>query len=118
MRRFRYGRDALCIGACAAYAVNTWLVPDSWRTPFLREHLNDLLLIPAALPLLLWAQRRLGLRADDNPPRWTEIALAVALWSVAAEIVAPRLFAGATADWRDAVAYTAGAVVAGVWWRR
>ena len=118
MRRFRYGGDFLCTGACAAYAVNTWLLPEAWRGPFLREHFNDSLLIPAALPLVLWLQRRLGLRLSDEPPRWAEVALAVALWSVAAELVAPLLFANATADWRDAVAYAAGGAIAGAWWRR
>jgi len=118
MRRFRYGRDALCIAACVAYAMNSWILPDSWRTPFLHEHLNDALLIPAALPLLLWAHRGLGLRAHDEPPRWVEIVITVVLWSVAAELVAPALFANATGDWRDIVAYAAGAAIAGLWWRR
>jgi hypothetical protein len=104
MKRFRYGGDALCICACAAYAANTWLIPEAWRGAFLRDHFNDVLLIPAALPLVLWLQRRLGLRMNDDPPRWVEVALAVGLWSIAAEIVAPLLFAGSTADWRDAVA--------------
>ena len=118
MRVFRYGGDLLCIGACAAYAVNTWLLPETWRGPFLREHFNDALLIPAALPLVLWLQRRLGLRDNDRPPTWPEIALAVGLWSIAAEVVAPLIFRNAVADWRDAVAYAAGAAIAGVWWRR
>jgi hypothetical protein len=118
MKVFRYGGDILCIAACAAYAVNRWMLPDAWRTAFLREHFNDALLIPAALPLILWVQRRLGLRSDDRPPGWREIATAFALWSVAAEIVAPLLFARATADWRDAVAYAGGALIAGLWWQR
>jgi hypothetical protein len=118
MKVFRYGGDLLCIGACAAYAVNTWLLPDAWRGPFLREHFNDSLLIPAALPLVFWLQRRLGLRDNDLPPSWIEIGLAVVLWSIAAEAVAPLLFAHAVGDWRDVVAYAAGAVIAGLWWRR
>jgi hypothetical protein len=118
MRRFRYGGDILCIGACAAYAVNTWLLPSDWRGVFLREHFNDALLVPAALPLVLWLLRRLGLRDNDRPPLWIEIGLAFALWSIAAEMFAPFLFSNAVADWRDVVAYAAGAVIAGVWWRR
>lgn len=118
MRRFRYCGDFICIAACAGYAVNSWLLPAGWRTPFLREHFNDVLLIPAALPLVLWLQRRLGLRDNDQPPQRREVATALILWSVAAEIVAPLLFANATADWRDAVAYAAGCAIAGLWWQR
>ena len=118
MKAFRYGGDFLCIGACAAYAVNAWLLPASWRTTFLRDHFNDVLLVPAAFPFILWLQRRLGLRPHDQPPGWGEIAFAVVLWSIAAEAVAPNIFTGATADWRDIFAYAAGASVAGLWWRR
>lgn len=38
------------------------------------------------------------------------------VWSVAAEVVGPHLFAHATGDIWDVAAYTAGAVVAGVLW--
>ena len=61
-------------------------------------------------------QRRLGLRSDDGRPRWGEIALHVVAWSIAAEIVMPHLVARATADWRDVIAYSAGALGAGAWW--
>lgn len=118
MRRFRYGADALCVVACAAYVVNRWLLPASWRGAFLREHFNDLLLIPAALPWLLALQRRLGTRQHDDPPRVGEIAVAVALWSLAAEVILPRLTTRAVADPWDVAAYAAGAIVAGVWWHR
>jgi hypothetical protein len=83
---------------------------------FLRGHFNDLLLIPAALPLALWVQRRLGVRGDDARPRWSEIALHVGVWSIAAEWLMPHVTARATGDWRDVVAYAVGAVAAGCWW--
>jgi hypothetical protein len=28
------------------------------------------------------------------------------------------IFSRAIADWRDVVAYAAGAIIAGIWWRR
>lgn len=118
MRRFRYGADGLGVLACAAYALNRWLLPASWQGPFLRNHFNDLLLIPAALPRLLGVQRRLGTRAHDEPPRLGEIGLALALWSVIAEVVMPRITARAVADPWDVAAYAAGAVVSFCWWRR
>jgi len=118
VRRFRYLADPLCLVACAAYGANRWLVPFSWKGAFLLGHFNDLLLIPAALPPWLWVLRRLGLRNDDTTPTWSEIALTTLLWSIAAELVAPHLFAHAVGDRWDVAAYTGGAVAAGLLWQR
>ncbi|MFT3783826.1 MAG: hypothetical protein QM790_17590 [Nibricoccus sp.] len=116
MKRWRYALDPLCVAACAAYAINRWLVPPSVKGPFFRNHFNDLLLIPAALPLVLWLYRQLKLRAHDDWPRWSEIVSHVVIWSVAAEWVGPHLFSRATGDLRDVFAYAAGGVMAGVAW--
>lgn len=99
------------------YALNRWWLRGHLGGAFLTGHFNDLLLIPAALPLALWVQRRLGVRADDRPPRWREIALHLAVWAVAAEAIMPHFATRATGDWRDVVAYAAGAIGAGFWWR-
>ncbi len=98
MKRFGYARDPLCIAACAGYAVNRWLIPGSWKGWFMHGYFSDTLLIPAALPLVLWLHRRLGWRANDTSPRWNEILLHLVVWSVAAEVVAPHLFSRATGD--------------------
>lgn len=88
----------------------------SLKGPFLRNHFDDLLLIPAALPLILWLQRQLRLRATDTPPDWREVLMQLVVWSIAAEVVGPHLFSHATGDIWDVVAYTAGAVVAMAFW--
>jgi len=102
--------------ACVLYVANRWCLPTALKGPFLRNHFNDCLLIPAALPLILWLQRRLRLRHSDAPPDWREVLLHLAVWSIAAEVVGPRLFSRATGDIWDVVAYTAGAIVATVIW--
>lgn len=117
MKRFGYLRDPLCLAACALYALNRWWLRGHVGGAFLTGQFNDLFLIPAALPLVLWVQRRLGLRPDDRRPAWGEIGLHLAVWSVCAEGLMPRLTAHATGDWRDVVAYAAGALVAGLWWQ-
>jgi hypothetical protein len=117
VKQFRYARDPFCLLACCLYALNRFWLARHVGGAFLRDHFNDLLLIPAALPFALWLQRRLQLRRDDLPPRWNEIALHLVAWSIAAEVAAPRIFAHATGDWRDVVAYTAGGVIAGCWWQ-
>jgi hypothetical protein len=117
VKRFGYALDPLCIFACGLYALNRFWLRHHVGGTFLQGQFNDLLLIPAALPFLLWLQRRLHLRPDDQRPRWSEITLHLVAWSIAAELIAPHLFAHATGDWRDVVAYTTGAIAAGVWWQ-
>ena len=117
MKSFGYLRDPLCVAACVLYALNRWWLRDYVGGAFLTGYFNDLLLIPAALPLVLWVQRRIGVRADDRPPQWGEIALHLRVWAFVAEALMPLLAAHATADWRDVVAYSAGALGAGCWWR-
>lgn len=116
MTRFRYGFDPLCLLACGVYAACRWLIRPHTDAVFWHSYSTDYLLIPAALPLWLWVQRRLGLRRHDAFPTWREIIGALLPWSVAAEAVAPRLFPNATGDWFDVVAYAAGAAIAGGWW--
>jgi len=117
MKRFAYARDPVCVVACAGYAINRWLLPAALRGAFLRNYFSDVLLIPAALPLALWLQGRLGLRPVDAKPQWSEILLHVVIWSVAAELIAPRFVARATGDPWDVAAYVGGALVSGLIWR-
>lgn len=109
--------DWLCLMACGCYAANRWILAPRVASPFLHGHFADLLLIPAALPPVLWLQRRLGLRPDSGPPRWGEILLHLVVWSVLFEVLGPRVMA-VTGDPWDVAAYTVGGVVAGCWWNR
>ena len=64
--------------------------------------------------------RRIGLRWEDGPPRSYEILVPLLLWSAVFELWLPcmSLFRGrAFADPLDILAYTAGALVAAVFWR-
>lgn len=115
--RFRYGLDPVCLGACALYALNRWGLKPHVASPFLRGHFNDLLMMPCALPLVLWVQRRLGWRLHDESPTLPESALHLGLWAVIAEWIGPRFLHHGTGDWADVAAYTAGAVASAVLWR-
>jgi hypothetical protein len=115
VKSFRYWRDPLCLSCCALYLLNRWAVKPHSHSVFLRGHFNDLLLIPCALPLLLWLQRKLGLRPHDGPPTAGEIAFHLAIWSVLFEVVGPHVLR-VTGDALDVLAYVLGSVVAGIWW--
>ena len=118
MSRFGYLRDTLFLVAASGYAVNRWLLQSLLPSPFLHGHLNDLLLIPAALPVVLWLQRLAGLRKDDVPPSWMEMAGHLAVWSVICEFIGPFWLHHGTADLWDVAAYAVGGAVACLWWNR
>jgi hypothetical protein len=115
---FGYWRDRLFLAGCSLYAVNRWLVLPHVRNRFLHGHFNDLLLIPCALPPLLWMQRSLGLRQNDDVPSFAEISLYLLVWSVLFEAIGPHIMRRVTGDPLDVVAYIVGGLLAGVWWNR
>jgi hypothetical protein len=116
LKPFRYWRDPLCLVCCALYALNRWGLKPHVHSPFLRGQFDDLLLIPCALPLVLWLQRKLGLRKHDVPPTVSEIAFHLAVWSVLFEVIGPRIMR-VTGDPLDVLAYVAGGLVAALWWQ-
>lgn len=118
MNRFGYLRDRLFLAAAAGYALNRWLLKAVFPSPFLHGHFNDLLLIPAALPVVLWVQRHIGLRPHDLAPSWTEICLHLAVWSLICELIGPFWLRRGTADLWDVAAYAVGGIAACLWWNR
>ena len=118
VKEFRYCRDPLFFTAAIGYALNQWVLKPWVASPFLKGQFNDLLLIPAALPVVLWCQRRIGVRTDDRAPTGREIALHLGVWSVVCEWVGPGLWGRGTSDPWDVVVYTLGAIGAAVWWHR
>ena len=116
MKQFGYWRDPLFLAGCTGYVLNRWLVKPHVHSLFLRGQFNDCFLIPCALPLLLWWQRRCALRRHDGFPTAAEIGFHLVVWSVLFEIVGPHLMR-VTGDVGDIVAYTAGGLIAWGWWR-
>ena len=118
MKPFRYALDPVCLAGVLIYAANRWLVKPHLASVFLRNHFNDLLLLPCLLPPVLWLHRRLGWRRGDDPPAPAEIVFHWVVWSVFFEVLGPQLDRRVTGDWRDVVAYAVGGLLAGVWWNR
>ena len=116
MKRTALLLDPVCIAACACYAINRWLIGPHVSAAWVHSWVDDVFLIPAALPLLLTMQRTLGLRQHDGLPTWTEILAHLAGWSLLFEYIGPILNQRSTGDIWDVVAYTIGAVAAGYWW--
>jgi hypothetical protein len=117
VRRFNYVFDWLCLLCCALYAANRWVIKPHTHIVFFHSWFNDTLLIPCALPPLLWLHRRLGLRTHDQPPTPMEIAAHVVGWSILFEVIGPHIMRTTGDPW-DAVSYAVGGTIAGFWWWR
>ena len=118
VRRFRYLLDPLFLVCCALYALNRWEIRPHTHIVFFRSWFNDTLLIPCALPPVLFLHRLARLRSDDRFPTGPEIFAHWLGWSILFEFICPRFMPHTTGDPWDVVAYGAGALVAWGWWRR
>jgi hypothetical protein len=117
---FLYLRDPLFLLCVATYFVNRWVLKSIWTSGFVHEHLNDLICIPFWVPIMIDAQRRLGLRSGDGRPEAGELIIPLVIWSWVFEIILPRtgiLGDRCVADYLDVMHYALGALGAGLFWR-
>jgi hypothetical protein len=117
--RFLYLRDPLFLACLILYFVNRWILKAIWSGGFVHDHLNDLICIPFWVPIMLWGQRRLGLRESNGPPLAMEILLPLFIWSWIFEFMLPRsrLFGDyASADYRDILYYSLGSALSAIFW--
>jgi hypothetical protein len=119
--RFRYLRDPLFLTCLALYFVNRLLLKPLLPWTFLHSYLNDVICIPFWVPIMLYLMRRSRLRDGDDPPRSYEILIPLMLWSVVFEVWLPQTETFGrlvTSDYLDVLSYTAGAMLAAVFWKR
>ena len=118
--RFAYLKDPVFVACFCLYWINRILEYYELSTPLLRSYLNDVVCIPFWVPIMLWVQKRTGLRTHDHPPECFEIVIPLVLWAVLFEVVIPghREWAvPAVADPCDVLCYSVGSLVAVVIWR-
>ena len=109
-RQFRYFGDLLFLFASAIYLTNRLILPilNESKFRFLRFYANDLLLVPVALPPVLFLYRLLALRTNDGFPTLKEISLHVLVWSLVCEWIGPLLLNQGVADILDVLIYSIG----------
>jgi hypothetical protein len=116
---FGYGKDPLFLLCLTIYLINRFVIKPNLHhySPFFHGHLDDSLTVPVALPLFLLVYRWIGFRPDDEPPRWWEIALHLAVWIEFFKGPGPAIFHHGTADPIDSWCMAAGALVSWLVWR-
>jgi hypothetical protein len=114
--RFRYLGDPLFLACCACYGANRWAFKRIFESGFFRYWFNDLLLVPCAIPVVLWLFRLLRLRKDDEPPSLLELSWILAVWALLFEWLGPMFVRRATADWLDVAMYCIGGFGAWLYW--
>lgn len=117
---FGYWRDPLFLLCFGVYVVNReWIKPNLHHySPLFHGHLNDTLTVPVALPIYLLVYRRIGLRPDDEPPRWWEIACHLAVWILFFKWVGPLEMHVGVYDPIDDWCMLGGGIVAWLLWQR
>ena len=85
---------------------------------FTSSYLNDLLLVPVVLPIILFCSRIFHFRPNDAPPKIMEIVLPLLIWSLAFEFVAPHFFNLGTPDFFDVITYFVGGIISWLIWNR
>ena len=117
---FRYLTDPLCIACLLLYPLNRWyLKPHRIGGHFTVAFLNDTICLPLFLPMILYLQRRLGVRRHDGPPRLWEVFQHAAIFSIVFKAIMPRypqIFRTSGDPW-DMLAYIAGGLGAWLIWR-
>jgi hypothetical protein len=117
---FLYLRDPLFLFCVGVYFVNRFVLKEIWLSGFVHEHLNDLICIPFWVPIMVFVQRRLGMRDGDDSPQPSEIIIPLILWSWIFEVILPNtewFHDVCVADYLDILCYTLGALGAAMFWR-
>ena len=117
---FGYWRDPVFLVSLATYIINRTLIKPYLHhySPFFHGHLNDTLTVPVALPIYLLIYRWIRFRPDDEPPRWWEVALHVAVWIVFFKWFGPVVLHHAVYDPIDDWCLAGGGLIAWLLWQR
>jgi len=118
--KFKYLLDPLFILSLAIYAANksSILGITSNSHGFGSHYLNDLLLIPVLVPIILFSTRLLGYRDSHFPPTFLEILTMLVIWAIAFELIGPLFFGKGISDPLDVLAYSIGGLISWIIWNR
>lgn len=116
----KYLLDPLFILSLTLYSVNKWIIAphESWTCKFCNCYLNDILLVPVMVPIILFFLRLFRVRDSYSPPLILEIIVPLIIWSIASEYIGPFYFGRGTSDPVDILAYFLGGFASWMIWNR
>ncbi len=113
---YRPLKDAVFLAAMGLFLLNQAVLKPLIGEGFVQFHWNDLLLVPCAMPLVVWLHQVCGLREGGCAPTFAEIAGHLVIWAVLFEFLGPRLMVHPVGDWKDVACYWLGGIVAWLFW--
>jgi hypothetical protein len=119
-KRFRYLADPCCVICLIIYPINRfYLKPHHIGGWFTHGYLNDVICLPLFVPMILYFEHLIGLRPHYLFPALWEILQNFLAFTLVFQVITPRfpktfITAG---DPKDIIAYVAGGMIAGVYWR-
>ena len=118
--KFKYLLDPLFLFSLTIYSMNKLSLYKfgPWSYKFCTYYLNDLLLVPVVMPIVLFFSKILKLRDIYSPPTFLEIIVPLAIWSIAFELIGPFFFGKGTPDPSDVLAYCLGGLISWLIWNR
>jgi len=119
-RKFKYLLDPLFLLSLAIYFINksSFLEHEFWSCKFCNYYLNDLLLVPVLVPIILFFSRIFKFRNGYSPPMFLEIIVPLSIWSIAFELIGPFYFGKGTSDPVDVFAYCLGGLTSWLIWNQ
>jgi hypothetical protein len=117
-KEFKYLLDPLFIFSLTIYSMNKFLFIKYglFNYKFNTCYLNDLLLVPVVVPIILFFAKILNLRNIYSPPTFLEIIVPLIIWSIAFELVGPFYFEKGTSDLSDVLTYFIGGFISLLIW--
>ena len=118
--KFKYLLDPLFLFSLILYSMNksSFLKFGFWNYKFCTYYLNDLLLVPVVVPIILYFSRVFKLRDIYSPPTFLEIIVPLTMWSIAFELIGPFCFGKGTSDPLDVLAYCLGGLISWLIWNQ
>lgn len=116
--KFKYLFDPLFLISVVVVILNKLTFPKPYwlDCTFCNYYLNDALLIPVVIPVILYLSKAIKLRDEFCPPTFLEVGIPLLIWSIAFELIGPFYFELGTSDPFDVCAYFIGGLLSWLIW--